>query len=837
MQSQQGYKRLLPHFLIIGIFIAISCIFCYPAFQGKTLDQHDIKTWLWMSRESREYHAETGENALWANNMFGGMPMVQTDYHAETNWYNKLSNIIQLYSPGVPSNPAVFFFLAMASCYILMITLRADRWLAAIGSIAFAFSTYNPQIITAGHTTKMLDIAFLPAILAGMIIAYRGKYLAGAALSGLFLAFFFDANHIQIIYYSLFVVGALGIAALVAAIKKGKLKQWVFASIALAVAATFAVGTSASRLIQTVEYNPYSIRGGQGELEINGKKETGGLDKEYAFQWSNGVGEAFTILVPGLYGAGESLDDQSHYATALSNLGVPMQQVEQMAENAPLYWGPQPFMSGSIYFGAVICFLFVLALFIVRSKHKWWIAALAFFFIFLSMGRHFPLLNDFMFDHFPMYNKFRSPNMAMAISSLLFPVLAVWALKDIFSEKMSKEVILKKVKYSLMVTGGLCLVILIATQTSLDYKGENDARIEQQFGGRGPEIMKAIREDRASEAAGNTLRSLVFVLLAGGVLWAYSKNKANKTMAVAGLGLLVAFDIIPVAKRFLGEKHFLETETYHAVNFEPNPADAEILKDKDPYYRVFNLAASPFQDARTSYFHNSVGGYHGAKMRSYQELIEQQLSNMNSAVLNMLNTKYFIVPGNDGREIPQRNPGACGNAWFVNEIKWVKTANEEMEALNAPPISRPTDTSKGNFQPLQTAIIRDTFRSIAGNKAIGKDDAAYVRLAPNGYGPRRIKFESANTQDGLAVFSDIYYPIGWTATIDGKPAPIIRTNYVLRALMIPAGNHTIEFSFDPPSYEKGERLGLFGSIALTAFILVSIYFTFFRKNQQAAQLD
>jgi hypothetical protein len=839
MQQKEGFKKFLPHLLAIGIFIVFSCAFCYPAFQGNTIYQHDMNTWLEGSKESRDYYEKTGQNALWANNMFSGMPQNMIDFYPENNWYNKINHLVQFYSHGKVPNPATYFLIAMLSFYILMHALRANRWLGIIGAIAFAFSSYNPIIISAGHTTKMLDIAFLPAILAGIIHAYRGKYLMGGALAGFAMALFFDTGHWQIIYYGALLIAALGIAALVDAIRKGAVKRWIIASVVLLLAAGFAMATNSTRLLLGQEYSPYSMRGGKSELTENKKANPGGgLDKEYAFRWSVGLSESLCILVPDLYGGstGENIGEDSHFGQKLAQVGAAPQQVSQMTERAFLYWGAQQDtgnLSGPVYFGAVICLLFVLSLMVIRSKHKWWVAGMAFLFMVFAMGRNFAGFNYFMFDHFPGYNKFRTPSMALAISSILFPVLAIWALKDIFEEKISKEELWKKLKISLIITGGLCLLILIATQTAMDYKGAIDDQIQQSYGQVGPELMKALREDRSAAASSDALRSLIFVLLAGGLLWAYAKNKLKKEMAIASLGLLIAIDEIPVAHRYLNERNFLNTETYE-MQFQPTQSDVQILQDKDPYYRVLDLSNSggPFNDSRPSYFHKSIGGYHGAKMQIYQELIENQIGKYNAAVLNMLNTKYIVMPGEKGGAIPQRNPGALGNAWFVSDIKWVKNADEEMKALDAPSLRDPMDTSAGNFNPLSTIILRDTFKSIVGNYTFGKDSSAYVRLAPDGYGPRNLKFQSENSSDGLAVFSDIYYPIGWKATIDGKEVPILRANYVLRALKIPAGKHVIEFSYDSPAFEKGEKFALIGSILLTLLILGGIYVSCFRKEKQ-----
>lgn len=787
-------------------------------------------TWLYGSKESRDYHEQTGKNALWANNMFSGMPQVFTDFYPETNWYNKLNHIIQFYTHGEVPNPATFFFLAMVSFYILMCVLKVPKWLGAIGAIAFAFSSYNPIIISAGHTTKMLDIGFLPAILAGVLLAYRGRYWAGAALSGLFLAFFFDSGHYQIIYYGAILIAVVIIAKLVYAIREQKLKRWFYASGTLGLAALFAFGANASRIIQVQEYNPYSIRGGASELTAGKMHQGSGLDREYAFQWSNGIGETFCLLIPNLYGgaSGEDIGADSHFGEKLASLNVNPQYIDQITANAPLYWGPQPGVSGPVYFGAIICLLTILALFLIRSPLKWWLAGAALFFILLSLGKNFPAFNYFMFDHFPMLNKFRTPSMALAIPSILFPLLGIWALKDIFTEKISPEELLKKLKLSVYITGGLCLLILLSTFMFMDFHSANDAGMAQQYGQAfqnpqlGNELLSALREDRAAAAQKDAIRSLIFILLAGGALWGFAKGKIKKEMAIAGLGLFICVDEIPVAHRYLNENNFLDNDTY-AMQFQPRPADLQILQDKDLYYRVFDLSNQqngPFNDPKPSYFHKSIGGYHGAKMEIYQELIENQISKYNSAVLNMLNTKYIIVPGPKGEAMAQRNPEACGNAWFVSGIKWAKTADEAMKALDAPSLQNPTDSSMGIFRPLQTAIMRDSLKPHFNNFHFGKDSSASIKLTK--YAPNRLLFESNNMQNGLAVFSDIYYPLGWTATIDGKPTHIYRTDYVLRALQVPAGKHVIEFSFDPPGFEKGERIGLYGSILLTLLILAGI---------------
>jgi hypothetical protein len=834
-QSTTNSRAYLPHLLIIAGFIIISCLFCYPAFKGNTINQGDAYTWLYASRESRNYYDSTGKNALWANNMFSGMPQVLVDIQAETNWYEKLNYIFQLYTPGQPSNPAIYFFLAMIGFYILMCVMKVNKWLGAIGAIAFAFSSYNPIIITAGHTTKMLDIAYLPAIIGGVLLAYRGRFWSGAALAGLFLGVYIDSAHYQIIYYGAILILVIVAAQLVAAFRKKQLKNWLYASCTLALAAIFALGANASRLIQVLEYNPHSIRGGKSELTSDLHQKSGGLDRDYAFQWSNGIGETFCLLVPDLYGgsSGEDIGPDSHFGEKLTSLNVPQQYVEQMTSHAPMYWGPQPFISGPVYFGAVICLLALLAFFVIKSPFKWWLGGAALFFILLSMGKNFSTFNYFLFDHLPMLNKFRTPSMALSMPSIIFPILAIWALKDIFQEKISREELLKKIKISVFIIGGLCIIIMLGSQMFMDFKGASDAQLAAQYGQMfknpqiGRELLDSLHADRSSAALGDAFRSLVFVLLAGGALWAFAKGKVKKEMAIAGMALLVICDEVPVAHRYLNKSNFLDDYTYQQ-QFQPRPVDAQIMKDTTMYYRVFDLTGSPFNDSKPSYFHNSIGGYSAAKLEIYQELIEHQLSKYNAAVLNMLNTKYIIVPGPQGNPVAQQNPDALGNAWFVQKVKWAKDADEAMKDLNAPSLSNPADSSMGNFKPLTTAVLRDSLQDEFKGFNFGKDSSAYIRLTQ--YGANRLTYESNNSLPGLGVFSEIYYPLGWTATIDGKPAHIFRTDYVLRALQIPAGKHIITFSFNPPSFKKGERVGLYGSILLTLLILAGIYMAFRKKE-------
>ncbi|HET8573031.1 MAG TPA: YfhO family protein [Edaphocola sp.] len=842
IQKSKGKKRsFLPHVLIIGIFLIISCAFCYPAFQGKVMHQGDFFNWRYMAQQTMQYHEATGQNAFWMNSAFSGFPSVMVNTYTHSNWFAGLGSILIFQDFGHPNNPAPYLFWAMVCFYILMLALRANKWLGLIGAIAFAFSSYNPIIIAAGHTTKMLDIAYLPAVLAGVLWVYRGKYWLGGIIAALFLALFFNAGHYQIIYYGAILIGIIVVAQLVLLSKNGQFKTWLKSSLILLVIAGLAGATKAINIIPSQKYNPYTIRGGNSELTGEMHSKSGGLDKDYAFQWSNGVGETLCLLVPNLYGgaSGEDIGADSHYGKTLSSLGVAPQQVDQMTAQAPLYWGPQPFLSGPVYFGAIICLLTILALFVIKSPMRWWLAGAAIFFIVLSTGNNLSMVNYFLFDHFPLLNKFRTPSMALSAASVIFPLLGIWALKDVFKEKISKEELLKKLKWSFYIVGGLCVLILLCTYMTMDFKAASDAQILQMAGnntGVGQQLVNAIHADRASAARSDAFRSLVFILLSAGVLWAFAKGKLRKEMAIAGMGLLICMDEIPVAHRYLNDNNFIEEYQYDQ-QFQPSAADLEIMKDKDPAYRVMNLTTSTFNDARTSYFHNSIGGYHPAKLEIYQELIENQIGKLNSSVLDMLNTRYLIVPGAQGQPMVRRNPNACGAAWFVSDIKWAADARQAMDALNAPSLQDPKNSVKNSFQPLRTAVLRDSLKHYFTGFVFGKDSAASIVVKK--YSPDTLVYETNNSENGLAVFSEIYYPEGWTATIDGKKAHILRTDFALRALMIPAGKHKVEFTFTLPGFAEGETISYMGSILLTLFILTGIVVLVlkFRKEEGTEQSE
>jgi hypothetical protein len=807
---QMNINKFRIDILAIVGFAVLSLIYCYPQIQGKKLNQHDNISWQGMAREAMAYHDSTGKDVLWSNSMFGGMPTYTTYVGAKnTNYPAFIQQVLE--SVG---KPAYFFFIAMLCFYLLMQVFGVNKWISMIGSIAYAFSSYNAIIISVGHDTKMLTLGYLPAAMAGLYLIFKERWLTGAAILGISISLIFGNNHFQVIYYSFIMFACFGVAMLVTAIKEGRLKQFFISAAVAAATLAIAVGPSAPSLLTTSEYAKETMRGGSSELSGHDKKTNGGLDKEYAFRWSNGIGETFCIMIPYLYG-GSSGESASKAPKTSEAVGA-------AAEELPLYWGPQPFVSGPVYFGAVICFLFVLGLFVVKSAHKWWILAASLICIILSWGKNFESFNYFLFDTLPYLNKFRTPSMALVIPEFLFPLLGVWAIQEVVNRKNDPE-IWKQIKIAAGITAGLCVLLGAGGSIFFSFTGGEDAQLQEQ-------MVKLLKDDRASLAATSGIKSAFYILIAAGLLWAYIKDKIKMPVLVAGMAIVVAIDLVPVAADYLNEKNYVDASEYESI-FEPRPADKQIIQDakakNDVYYRVLDLSRNTYNDAVQAYFHKCIGGYHPAKMEIYQDLIDRQMSNgFNGQVLNMLNTKYIIAGRKGAQPQAMPNPDACGNAWFVDEVKWANTADEEMNGLNAPQIGD-TASASNAFNPRKTAVMRATFKNELGNYTFGKDSAAAVKL--DKYGLDDISFKSNNAKDGLAVFSDIYYEKGWKAFVDGKETPIMKADYVLRAIKIPAGSHNIEFHFRPQSFYNGQKIALVSSILLIGLCIGAIY-AGFKKN-------
>ncbi|UOQ54512.1 YfhO family protein [Hymenobacter cellulosivorans] len=835
------WRRLLPHLLAVVFFLVLAAVYFSPIlFDGKTLAQHDVVQFNGGAHEAQLYREATGKEALWTNSMFSGMPtyLISTRFPGDLSIY--LHNIFTLHLPAVVAN----LFLALVCGYVLFVALGVRPLLAAVGAIALGFTSYNLIILAAGHNTKSLALAYAPLVLGGLLVTFRRNRWLGAALFALGLTMNVRSNHLQITYYLLLLVLVFGIVELVAALREKRLSDFLGRTALLAAAAVLAVGVSFGRLYVTAEYGKYSIRG-KSELTTPAPTAPGapaaaedgaagnGLDRDYAFGWSYGVGETITLLIPNYYGgaSGGSLSENSATGKALAGLGVPPLQLRDYLQQLPLYWGDQPITSGPVYIGAVVCFLFVLGLFVADRRTRTWLLVGTILSIVLAWGKNFETFNYLMFDYFPGYNKFRSVSMALVIAQLAMPLLAILALARVLRaqpalaplaggsthpslaalsgqplDSPESADLKRKLLYAVGITAGICVLAFLAG-LGADFAAPIDAQLQQQ-----QFPLDALREDRASLMRTDVFRSIIFIVLTGGVLYFYLQRKLSVTTAGLLVGALTLVDLWGVDKRYLNDSNF-QRETI-AQQFVPTPADEMILQDKDLSYRVLNMQ-NPFNEANTSYFHKSVGGYHGAKLRRYQDLIERQISANNLQVLAMLNTRYIIT--GDPKQPVRRNPGALGNAWFVSELQKVQNPDQEIAALT-------------NLNVATTAVIDASKFPLTKTSY----NAAGSTIALTNYSPDELKYRATAVQDGFVVFSEIYYQDGWNAYLDGKLVPHQRVNYVLRALPVPAGTHTIEFKFEPKEYAVGNTISMVSSVLLILALLGTIFYAFKRKPTEPA---
>lgn len=823
------FKKILPHVIAVAVFLIVAVVFCKPAIEGKVVYQHDLQGWRGMVQQSEEFKAIYGHYPLWTNSLFSGMPAYQIAMDATHSL--SMGHLEKFISLGLPQ-PINFFFLACICFYFLCIVLRINPWISILGALAYAYSTYDPVIIMVGHVTKMASMAYAPAVIGAFLLILQKKYWTGSALLLLFSFLMISQNHVQIVFYTLLVALAIAIAYAVKAFKE-KETLHLFKSAALALTAgLIGLAACAITLMPTSEYVKETMRGGRSELTDStnlGNKTKGGLDKDYAFSWSYGIDETLTLLVPGIYGgsSGGELTENSAVAKTLLDQGVPEDNAAQIARSLPTYWGPQPNTSGPVYLGAIICFLFILGLVYLNSWHKWWIASITLFALMLAWGSNFKTFNYFLFDYLPVYNKFRAPTMALVIPQLTAALMAALVLQKFFFGGDAKELLFKKLKLSVYITAGV-LAITALLYFSFNYSNQNDTRIKENFANNmlqgqqptpqlqaqanefGQTIVRALAEDRRGMFGSDLLRTVLFITAAIVVLGLFAKNKINATAAIVVLIALSVFDLLPVGKRYLNENNFVEKTN---IEDEFAMTDADRLIKQDPgnkNFRIYN-ADDPYNNAKPSYHHNSVGGYNPAKLAIYQDLIERQLSKGNMRVFDMLNTKYFVIQDpSTGKPVAQQNPGAMGNCWLVKNIQFVNNADEEMKALD-------------NFNPKDTAIIDKRYQAkVKGSPQF--DSTASIKLLANINDTVRYSFNAASPQ--FAVFSEIYYDKGWNVYVDGNPSDYVRVNYVLRGMSLPAGSHNIEFRFEPESYKKGNSIALWatiiGILALIAALVMDI---------------
>lgn len=805
-------NKFYPHALVILGFILVSLIYFYPVLQGKQIFQSDIAQYTGMAKEQNDFRAAEHTEPYWTNSAFGGMPTYQLGANYPNDFVGKLDDFLRF----LP-RPADYLFLYFLGFYGLLLVLKTDPLKAFIGAIAFGFSTYLIIILGVGHNAKAHAIACMPLVIAGFILVFQKKYIWGGLLTMFAVALEVNANHFQMTYYLLIFLLILSGYFTFTFIKEKQFKELVIAVGVLAVAGIFAIGANATNLMATSEYAKFSTRS-NSELTFNpdGSKKTNenALSREYITEYSYGIAESFNLIAPRLFGGSnhENVGTDSRMYSFMIEHGVPSDQAEDFVSGMPTYWGNQPIVAAPAYIGIVVFFLGVLALFIDDRKIKYVFLGGALFSLVLSWGKNFSLLTDFFIDYVPMYDKFRAVSSIQVILELCFPVLAVMGIQSFFKAKEEP----KQQQKALIQTGvfgiGVILILVVA-KGFFHFTGSSDNYFLESYG---PGFVDALKEDRMTLYSADLLRSGFFIVVTFGVLWLFIKNKLSQNTTLILVGLLMVFDLFFVDKKYVSAKDFVSPVEI-AAPFQETPSDAQILKDTT-HYRVFEVSGN-MSSARASYFHNSLGGYHAAKPRRIQQLFDYQIAKNNMEVLDMLNVKYIIQTDKEGKEFPTINPNTNGNAWFVSTVKLVNKPDDIMKALDH------IDTKK--VAVFNVHEYEGKFKSARLKKQW--DTTGTIKVVQ--YKPNYIKYQSDNGKDGLAVFSEMYYKNGWNAYIDGKLTDHFPVDYVLRAMEIPGGKHTIEFKFEPQVIKTGSTITLASSIGMLLLLIVGIYFEN-RKSKQ-----
>ncbi len=900
--NTEKLKAFVPYIAALVIFILISFAYFPEVLEGKQLSPHDIKTWKGGAQEVINFEKETGEHSLWTNSMFSGMPAYLISNYTPNNWVKPIN---QTLNANGKLRPVSFIFWAMLAMFIALLLFEVNPWLSIAGAIAYGFSSYFFIIIEAGHATKMSALAYMPAIIGGIYHAYKKDMLKGALVMMIFFALQLYRNHLQITYYTLMIIGIFVVFHFVTVIKSKEFKSFFITSGVLFAAAMIAIMANFTNIATTYDYGKDSIRG-KSELTIDTKHQTDGLDKDYAMAWSYGKLETFNLLIPNLVGGSSisALPENSKMEQELKSLGV--KGANKIVKQMPTYWGPQPMTSGPVYIGALIVFLFVLGMFLVKSEIRWWLFSATVLSVLLAWGNNFTAFSEFFLDYVPGYNKFRTVSMILVIAEFALPLLGILALKAIIDKDVTRKEILNATAWAGGIVGGIILILLL-NPGILSFSSANDASWFMRSFGLGADaqskqildgLVSALEADRATMFTNDALRSLGFIAVGIGLIMLYIYEKLPQNGFYALMALVILVDLWGVNKRYLNSDDFV-SKRKEKVPYKMQIANQEILKDTGTY-RVANLAVSTFNDASTSYFHHSIGGYHGAKMRRYQELIDYRIqqefdrfrTGLNNAVsdsmvletlsnlpiLNMLNTKYYIIDPN-GK--PLQNPLAYGNAWFVDNLVKVQNPDEEiagiinpykidlvlktlreraklvgeiqeisakLQKLNSSNKITETQTklsldyrkklnmlqsveneleALSDFNPVQVAVADVKYKEQFFD--FTKDPSATIELTD--YKPNQLTYKSKAASDQLAVFSEIYYgEKGWNAYLDGKLVPHFRVDYVLRAMKIPAGEHEIIFKFEPKIWKTASTVALIGSIL---FVLIIIGFAVrqFKKSK------
>lgn len=820
--QQSLLKMVWPHLLALLVFLLVSAIFCRPALEGYQLNQHDHVSWKGMAQNAFEYKEAHGHFPLWNSNLFSGMP----NYQVAMEGKSVMPDMIKLISLGLPK-PMNFFFLACVFFYILALTLGAQPVVAVVVALGYSFSTYNPVIIAAGHDTQMIATACMPLLLAGLLLTYHKKYWLGLALTSFGAYLLLAANHLQITYYFFLIAILITLAYAIQWIRAREWKHFAIATAVTLVSGSVAIAGNALILLTSAEYSRFTMRGGK-DLAIEGDEvkivKTKGLDTSYAFEYSLGNTESFTLLMPHAYGGGHgrNLPEGSAVAKKLMEKGIDESNAEQLAQSLPQYWGKLPYTAGPAYLGVILFVLGLMGFVLAKGPLRAGLIAAALLGIFISWGKNFPAFNLFLFEYLPLFNKFRAPSMAQVIPQLAFAVSAISALGILLSEKTNTSTLLHK-KFLYPLAGLFGLLILAWFMQS--YAAPIDQQILAGYTDKNGSdemartIIAGLQQDRRSLFGLQLLRAILLTATLLGVLWLVAKKTIQTKTAAWVILTISTVELAMVSHQYLGEEAYLNSEEYSQTNFTPSEVDKQILQDKDPNYRVLNLGTGTFSDARTSYFHKSVGGYHAAKLRIYQDLIEKYFSGaLNTGVLNMLNARYIILsdPNTHQPSLINNQDSAFGNCWLVRHVKGVKDRAASLVAL-------------GNTDLKDTAIVEEA--ELTGLQQPTADSSAYIRLTQ--FDNDTIRYESESRTNQFAVFSEVYYPKGWNAYLDDKKVTYKNVNYVLRGLSLPPGKHTIRFVFEPESYYTGVRIMYSSSILLVLLVLGGLFMAWREQNRKA----
>ena len=807
---QFNFKKFLPHLVVILLFVVAALAYFSPVLQGKRIFQSDIVQYNGMAKQQNDFRKATGEETYWTDAAFGGMPTYQLGAKYPNNYIKQLDLAIRF----LP-RPADYLFLYFIGMYVLLLVLKVDYKLAFLGALAFGFSTYLIIILGVGHNAKAHAIAYMPLVLSGIFLTFRGKYLYGFLLLTVSLALELVANHFQMTYYLMILVVVIGIVYLIDAFKKKLLPHYFKAVGIMMGAVLIALGLNATNILATKEYADTSTRGNTG-LTINAdgspKDNNSGLDFDYITEYSYGKLESFNLFIPRFMGgsSSEAFPKDSKTEEALIRMGASLQEAKEIQSQIPMYWGNQSFVGAPAYVGAIVIFLAVLALFLIRGRLKWWAVSALVLTLLLSWGKNFSGLTELFINYVPMYDKFRAVSSIQVIIELILPIFAVVGLHQFFSQNEREKEKTKALLWTTGIVGGISVIFLLFKASLFDFAGPYDSYFREEMG---LPFVDAIREDRMALFSSDTLRSLIFVLLTAAVLWFFIKGTLKKGFAIGALSLLILIDLVGVDRRYVSEEDFVQARVMDQP-FQKNGADIQILEDED-HYRVYDATANAFNSARASYFHNALGGYHAAKPGRMQELFEFYISQGNIGILNMMNVRYLIVQNKNGGPVSQRNPYANGNVWFVENVLPAENANQEIQLLDS------LDTKK-------TAVINKEYLSRIPNQKIERDSSATIELFS--YKPNHLVYEASTKTQQLAIFSEVYYPKGWNAYINGNPAEYFRADYVLRAMVIPEGNNKIEFKFEPKVIQIGSTISLVTSILFLLILLSGLYSVFWKKE-------